>query len=337
MLKKIAILLASCMLVVSLAACGNSGSSSSSSPAKDSGDGTYKMTYVVSVDDEYLNLLYHATADAAAELGIDLDLRYAGQDSNKVINAIEQAKAEGKDAVIVNLVSSADAEACIEAAGDMKIVFINRIPYDLTLLGDNAAAIASDEHFSGGFQGDFLVDYYAKKGQKDVKYVLLQGTPDLVHTVLRSEVPVQKMQDAGINLTEVATIMADYNRSNAASQMEDFLKENKDFDLVLSNNDAMAMGAIQAMKELDINPADYTIVGIDGLSDALNAVEKGEMTMTVHQSYEGQAKGALLAAVNMLEGKDLIDGTDCTVSEESDRLIYVPFEPISADNVGDYK
>jgi len=99
MLKKIAILLAACMLVVSLAACGNSGSSSSSSPAKDSGDGTYKMTYVVSVDDEYLNLLYHATADAAVDLGINLDLRYAGQDSNKVINAIEQAKAQGRGAI----------------------------------------------------------------------------------------------------------------------------------------------------------------------------------------------------------------------------------------------
>lgn len=325
------------MLVVSLAACGSSGSSASSSSAKDSGDGTYKMTYVVSVDDEYLNLLYHATAEAASDMGINLDLRYAGQDSNKVIDCIEQAKAEGKDAVIVNLVSSADAEACIEAAGDMKIVFINRIPYDLTLLGDNAAGVASDENFSGGFQGDFLVDYYAKKGQKDVKYVLLQGTPDLVHTVLRSEVPVKKMQDAGINLTEVATIMADYNRSNAAAAMEELLKKNKDFDLVLSNNDAMAMGAIQAMKELGIKPSDYTIVGIDGLSDALSAVEKGEMTMTVHQSYKGQADGALRAAVNMLEGKDLVDGTEYTVSDECDRLIYVPFEPISADNVGDYK
>ncbi|MDO5132239.1 MAG: substrate-binding domain-containing protein [Eubacteriales bacterium] len=337
MFKKLSILLAVCMLTMSLAACGSSSSSSYSSSG--SGARTNTKTYVVSVDVEYLNALYHAAVDEAGNLGVDMDLRYAGQDSNKVIDCIEQAKAEKKDAVIVNLVSSADAEACIEAAGDMKIIFINRIPYDesLPLLKDNAAAVASDEHDSGGFQGDFLVDYFAKKGQKDVKYVLLQGTPDLVHTVLRSEVPVQKMTDAGINLTEVKTIMADYNRSNAAAAMEEFLKENKDFDLVLSNNDAMAMGAIQAMKELDIDPADYTIVGIDGLSDAKNAITKGEMTMTVFQSYEGQAKGSIQAAVNMLDGKDLTEGIDCTVSPDCDRLIYIPFEPITADNVADYK
>lgn len=333
--KKISLLLAVCMLVVTLTACGSSSSSSSSS--KPSGDGTYKMTYVVSVDDEYLNYLYHAAAEAAGQLGVDMDIRYAGSDTNKMIDCIGTAKADGKDAVIVNLVSSEDAEACIEAAGDMKIVFINRIPYDLTLMGDNVAAVASDEHLSGGAQGDFLVDYFAKKGQKDVKYVLLEGTPNLVHTELRSEIPVQKMTDAGIKLTEVATIMADYNRSNAAGQMEELLGKNKDFDLVLSNNDAMAMGAIQAMKELDIDPADYTIVGIDGLTDALNAITKGEMTMTVFQSYEGQALGSVKAAINMLDGKSLTDGTDYAVSDECDRLIYVPFEPITADNVADYK
>lgn len=336
MLKKLSILLAVCMLAMSLAACGSSSSKSSSSK-KD--DGSYSMTYVVSVDDEYLNYLYHAAVEAADEMGVNMDIRYAGQDSNKVIDCIEQAKAENKDAVIVNLASSADAKACIEAAGDMKIVFINRVPYDedLPLLKDNAAAVASDEHDSGGFQGDFLVDYFAKKGQKDVKYVLLEGTPNLVHTQLRSEIPVQKMKDAGISLTEVKTIMADYNRAKAASAMEEFLQENKDFDLVLSNNDAMAMGAIQAMKELGINPADYTIVGIDGLTDALNAITKGEMTMTVFQSYAGQAKASVQAAVNMISGKALTDGIDCTVDPGCDSLIYIPFEPITAENVGDYK
>ncbi len=335
MLKKISLLLAVCMLTLSLAACGSSSSGSSS--AKSSGDGKYKMTYIVSIDDEWLNLLYHSVANKADELGIDLDLRYAGSDANKVIDCITQANAEGKDAVIVNLVSSADAEACIEAAGDMKLVFINRIPYDLSLLNKDVAAVASDEHTSGGFQGDFLVDYYTKKGQKDIKYVMLQGTPDLVHTVLRSEVPVTKLTDAGFNLTEVTTIMADYNRSAAASAMTDLLKENKDFDLVISNNDAMALGAIQAMKDADIDPADYTIVGIDGLKDALNAIDKGEMTMSVYQSTEAQADGALHAAMNMLEGKDILDGTSYTKSDESEFLIYAPFELITKDNLADYQ
>ena len=336
MFKKISLLLTMCLLTVSLAACGSS-TSSSSQGAESSGDGTYKMTYVVSIDDVFLNNLYHDTVNAAADLGVDMSIRYAGSDANRVIDCIKQAEAEGKDAVIVNLVSSADAQACIEAAGDMKIVFINRIPEDVSLLGDNAAAVASDEHDSGGMQGDFLVDYFAGKGQTDVKYVMLQGTPDLVHTVLRSEIPIQKLKDAGINLTEVSTIMADYNRSAAASAMTDLLAETTDFDVVISNNDAMAMGAIQAMNEAGLEPSDYAIVGIDGLSDALNAIDKGDMLMSVYQSSKGQGDGAVRAAINMLEGKDLTDGTDYTVSAENDRVIYIPFELITADNTGDYR
>ena len=339
MLKKIAILLAACVLAMSLAACGSSGSSSGSSSSSSGGsdDGTYKMTYIVSIDDEFLNLLYHTVATTADEMGIDLDLRYAGTDANKVIDCIRQADAEGKDAVIVNLVSSADADACIEAAGDMKIVFINRVPYDLTVMGDNAAAVVSDDNTSGGYMGDFLVSSCNAKGQKDARYVMLQGTPDLVHTILRSEIPMQKLQDAGIKTTEVATIMADYDRSTAASAMTDLLKQTKDFDLLISNNDAMALGAIQSIKDAGLDPADYTIVGVDGLSDALAAIEKGEMSMTVYQSAKGQAVGSLRAAVNMLEGNDLLEGMDYTLSEESDRLIYIPYEPITADNVADYK
>lgn len=340
MIKKVSLLLAVCTAALSLAACGSGSSSSPSSSSTASGEKTYNMTYVVSVDDEFTNHLYHAAIDAADEMGVSLNLRYAGQDSNKIITCIAQAKAEGKDAVIVHPASSEDAEACIEAAGDMKVVFINRTPYDKSLLGENAACVASDEHDSGGFQGDFLVDHYTKKGQKDVRYVLLEGTPNLEHTDLRSQIPVQKMQDAGIHLTEAATIMADYNRSIAMSSMMDFFEKdskNRDFDLVIANNDAMAMGAIQAMKEEGINPADYVIVGIDGLEDALNAIEKGEMSMTVHQSYVGQAQGAIQAAKNMLDGKALTDGIKCTTDTESDHLLYVPFEPITPANVADYK
>ena len=59
--------------------------------------------------------------------------------------------------------------------------------------------------------------------------------------------------------------------------------------------------------------------------------------MSVYQSSKGQGDGAVRAAINMLEGKDLTDGTDYTVSAENDRVIYIPFELITADNTGDYR
>lgn len=97
------------------------------------------------------------------------------------------------------------------------------------------------------------------------------------------------------------------------------------------------MGAIQAMKDADVKPSDYMIVGIDGLGDALGAIEKGEMGMSVYQSSKGQGEGSVRAAINLIEGKDLLEGMDYKLSDESDRVIYVPFERITAENVSDFK
>ena len=336
MLKKLSIALIMSALVLSLVACG--GSSSSKSSSKPSGSDGYDMTYIVTDDSGYLNNLWHDAVEAAGAAGVNLDVRYAGEDSNKVTDCIAQAKAAGKDAVILNIVNSEDAAGCLEAAGDMKVVFINRIPADLSVLNANAAAVASDEHDSGTFQGEFLVDAF--QGKSEVRYILLQGTPGLLHTDLRSDIPLEMLEAAGIKMTPIVdTLMGDYKRSTAQNLMNDLLDQNKDtkFDCIISNNDEMACGAITAMKDHGLDPTQYTIVGIDGLPDALAAIEKGEMKMSVYQSSKAQADGAIRAAKNMIDGKAITDGTDYTVSEESQYLIYVPFEKITADNVNDYK
>lgn len=218
-------------MALSLAACGGSSSSSSSSASgKPTGSDGYDITYIVTDDSGYLNNLWHDAVETADALDVNLDVRYAGEDSNKVLDCIAQAKAAGKDAVILNIVNSEDAEGCLEAAG-----------------------------------------------------------------------------------------------------------RNLKFDCIISNNDEMAIGAVTAMKDHGLDPADYTIVGIDGLPDALAAIEKGEMKMSVYQNSKGQADGAIRAAKNMIDGKEITDGTDYSVSEESQYLIYVPFEEITAANVKDYK
>jgi len=339
MLKKFSLALMMSALVVSLAACGGSSSSSAGKPTGSDG---YDMTYIVTDDSGYLNFLWHDAVEAADSLGINLDVKYAGEDSNRVTDCIAQARAQKKDAVILNVVNSEDAEGCLEVAGDMKVVFINRIPADISILSENAAAVCSDEKLSGGFQGDFLVKTFNDKGMKEVRYLFLQGTPGLIHTDLRSSVPFEKLEAAGIKMTPAAeTILGDYKRSTAQTLMNDLLEgpagKNLKFDCIISNNDEMAIGAITSLKDHGYDPAKYTIVGIDGLPDALAAIEKGEMAMSVYQNSKGQANGAICAAKNMIDGKAITDGTDYVTSEESEYVIYVPFEEITAANLNDYK
>ena len=334
-------LISAVMALTLLAGCGSS-SSGSAAPAAGGGDAKsenkYEMAYVLSTRDEFLGLLEENVAAAADELGVGMEMKYAGEDSQKMIDCISAAKTEGKDAVLVNLNAAEDAQACIEAAGDMKVVFINRVPADYGVLGDSAAAVASDENTSGAYQGEYLAKYFADKGQTEVSYVLLRGTEGLVHTNLRTDKALEAMEAAGIKLTEAACIHANYNRVTASDAFAaDVIGKEVKYDCIISNNDAMALGAIAALNEAGIDPKAVPIVGIDATQDGQDAIKSGEMAMTVFQSAPGQAKSSVQAAINMLEGKDLAEGTECEVASDSPYVLYFPFEPITADNVDSLK
>jgi ABC-type sugar transport system substrate-binding protein len=293
------------------------------------------MAYVVSTEDEYLGLLRDEVVAAAEEKGVNMEVLYSGNDALKMIDCVEAAKSKGKDAVLINLHAAEEAKACIEAAGDdMKVVFVNREPDDPSLLNENVVVVGSDEHQSGKFQGEYLADYFKGIGQTDVNYVLLRGTDGLVHTTLRSEGVVAAMKENGLNVHEVASVEAEYDRNTAKSEMDTVLPGLK-YDCIIANNDAMAIGAIMAMEDAGTDPASVPVVGIDATEDAKELIRQGKMAMSVFQSAKGQAEGSVAAAINMIEGNDLAKDTNCEVSKDNPHVLYVPFVPVTAENVDD--
>ena len=116
------------------------------------------------------------------------------------------------------------------------------------------AGVPPDENLAGTFRGEFLADYFKEKGQTDVRYLMIQGPLDLSHSVIRSQKPLEILKDAGLNMIEVATISADYDRAKAQRGVESFLETSKEFDCIISNNDAMALGAIKALENKIIQP-----------------------------------------------------------------------------------
>lgn len=339
------ILAAGVIAMMFLTACGSTASTGSADQASGGAstggkaDGAYNMCYISTVEDEWLTDLMNDMTVSAKNNGVDLEIKHAGNDSSKVIQCVEQAKAEGRDAAIVNVAYSDDVRACVEAAGDMNLVFVNRLPEesDYELLGDNIIGVASDEKLAGTFQGEYLADYFKNKGQTDVRYLMLQGPMDLSHSVIRSQKPLEVMKEAGLNPVEVTTISANYNRAEAQSGVDTFLsKDGAEFDCIISNNDAMALGAIQALENNDIDPASIPIVGIDATADAVNAIMDGKMSMSVFQSAAGQAEAAVRIAKNLVDGKPAGEDAGCTVSADCENIYYVPFEKVTAENAKDY-
>lgn len=341
MRKFLATLIAGAMLCGMLAGCGGGDTSTTNTPADndsnaaaDSSDG-YSITLIMALRDQFLSELEGAAKDAAAEVGVNLTTQDANNDTSKLLQYVETARNSGDKAIIINMVDPATAAQCIEAAGDMKVVFVNRYPTDPSVLSENAVYVGSDEMTSGKFQGEFLCKYFEEQGKTNIKYILLNGTLGQTSTENRTLSVKQALADGGINATEAAApLAADYDRATAMDMIAP-LVDTVEYDCIISNNDEMALGAIEALKSKGLDPTALPIVGIDASTAGRESIKSGELMMSVFQNPKGQGMGALMAAVNMIEGKAINEGTDYE-TDETGNIVWVPFEPVTAENVDNY-
>ena len=328
-------------MMISLVACGGGGSSSSGSSEASTASGGgaaaggEKITLIMSQRDEFLSSLEAGAKKAAEELGVNLVTQDANQDESKQIQYVQAAAADGQKAVIVNPINPSACQSIIDAAGDMKVVFVNRVPDDTSILNENAVYVGSDEHTSGKFQGDFLANYFKEQGKTDIKYILLRGIEGQTSTTLRSESVMKALADNGINATETYAKSCLYDRTEAMNQMTNILADkSEEFDCIISNNDSMALGAIEACKTAGVE-INFPIVGIDATADGRDAIKNGELAMSVFQDPNGQGGGAVAAALNLINGAPLNEGTSFEV-DETGFILWVPFEEVTPDNVVDY-
>lgn len=346
--KFLAVLLAS-LCVMSLAACGGNGGDStpadSSAPSgsgapADSGNagGNKNITFVLSQRDEWLSTLVDAAEAAAKEQGYNMNTVDCVSDPSKAIQFVQTASNAGEEVVIVNLVDPAQANVILESAGNMKVVFVNRTPDDMGLLNENAIYVGSNEMTSGAFQGEALAKFFKDKSQTEIKYILLNGILGQTSTTNRTASVLQALADNGITAVEAsAPLVCDYDRATAMDQISPLLTSNTEFDCIISNNDAMALGAIEAMKAIGMDPSSVPIVGIDCTADGAAAVASGEMYMTVFQNAKGQGSGAMQAAINLLNGAPINEGTGFEIDSENPYIVWVPFEPVDSSNVSNYQ
>ena len=322
--------------IVSLIACA--AMTLSMALAVNAADTDKNITLVLSQRDEWLSTLVDAAEAAAMEQGYNMNTVDCISDSSKAIQFVQTAKNAGEKAIIVNLVDPSQASAILEAAGDMKVVFVNRTPDDMGLLNENAVYVGSDEMTSGKYQGEALVKYFEEKGQKEIKYILLNGILGQTSTTNRTASVLKALEDGGITATEASAPLAcKYDRAEAMNMITPLLTAGTEFDCIISNIDAMALGAIEAMENVGMDPASVPIVGIDCTADGAAAVAAGKMYMTVFQNAKGQGSGAMQAAINLLSGAPINEGTEYEIDSENPYIVWVPFEPVDASNVADYQ
>ena len=341
-LKKVmALALAGALSVGMLAGCGGSSSSSDGGSAA-SNKNLKDLTFIIAQRDEFMSSIEQAMSAEAEGLGYSITTQDAQNDIAKQIQYLETCANAGQEAAICLTVDADACQSLVDAAGDMKLVFVNRPPTDLHVLdAENVCYVGSDEDTSGYYQGEFLAQYFKDKGQTEIKYLMVQGTLGQVSTTKRTAGVLKALEDNGIKATEAsAPLVADYDRPTAQEMIQPLLSSGKEFDCIIANNDAMALGCVEACNDVGIE-INFPIVGIDCTRDGAQAIQEGTLAMTVFQNPVGQGRGAIIAATNLINGdpinKDMEEyALDDSGESYSDSIAWVPFEPVTKDNVADY-
>ncbi len=274
--------------------------------------------------DQFISNLEQAILAAAEGSGYTVDSQEANNDTQKQQEQVRTFALKGYDAIIVNLVDTSTAETIIAEAGDTPIIFINRRPVDELLVEGKYAYVGSQEYDAGKMQAEFLAKFFESKADKTLNYVLFMGQLGLENTNERTRSVKEELQKAGFTLNAVFEDTAEWDRSKAMDKMQTILGTGQAFDVVICNNDEMALGCVEALKAAGIDLSAIPVVGIDATAMACESVKNGEMAATVFQNAAAQGQVAMEYAIKAAKG------------ETFDIFGWVPFEPVSADNVDDY-
>lgn len=280
-------------------------------------------------DDNFLTVLRNGMDAHAKTLdGVTLQIEDAQNDVGKQLNQIENFIAAGVDAIVVNAVDT-DATAAMSAAADaagIPLVYVNREPANVDSLPAKQAFVASDEKESGTLQTQEICRLLKEAGKGEgAKAVVLMG--ELSNQAAR--VRTQDIKDViatddckFIEIVQEQT--ANWQRTQATDLMGNWLSAGTEFDAVISNNDEMAIGAIQALKAAGKDMSTLVVGGIDATQDALAAMKAGDLDVTVFQDAAGQGAGAIDTALKLARG------------ETVEPKVYIPFQLVTPANVDEF-
>lgn len=102
-------------------------------------------------------------------------------------------------------------------------------------------------------------------------------------------------------------------------------------EVVIANNDAMAMGAVEALKSH--NKSSIPVFGVDALSEALALVKSGAMAGTVLNDANNQAKATFDLARNLAAGKPAAEGTNWKLEN---KVVRIPYVAVDKDNLSSF-
>jgi len=345
-MKRIVILLSVLAAVALLASCG---------PAKPKkaniGITIYKF------DDNFMSIVRNKIDTLAKGVGadkLDYSIQDGQGDQSKQNDLIDQFLTKGATSLALNMVEPASASVVIGKATAKKvpIVFFNREPDSAEMAKDpNAYYVGAKAQQSGTYEGEIIADYWKAHPEADknkdgkLQYVMLLGDPANTDAKYRTEFSIKAVEAAGITVDKLAEDTAMWQTGEAQNKMQAWLSKFGDkIEVVFANNDAMAIGAINALKAAGYFKGKkyMPVVGVDAIPEALDALQQGTLLGTVLNDADRQGQATFDLAYALAQGQPATTSVaklaDASGAEAANgHYIWVPYVKVTKENYTQFK
>ena len=261
-------------------------------------------------------MLQAAMESKAAEYGnVKIVINDAESDAMKQTSQVESFMAQGADAIIV---CPYDGDACAPAIKASVDAGIPTICLSSNVNGDHGQVWVGSGHYTAGqIEAQYVVDQLGGEGNVAV----LRGP--LGHFAEQDRAAgYQDVWDANPGINVVFDQTANWQRDEAMALVENWLSTGTEINAICCQNDAMALGAYEAVKAAG-KESEIPVYGIDAIKDALDSISAGGLAGTCFQDAIGQGATAVELAMDAIAGKEISD-TD------------IPFELVTPENVESY-
>jgi len=310
--RTIALGLVSAAALSTLSSCGRSTDSGG-------GDRPARIAIVVStLNNPWFVVLADTARDRAKELGYEATVFDSRNDTARETSHFENIIAAGYRAILFNPTDSDGSIANVRMAKEAGVpVFC----IDREINANDAATsqILSDSYSGCVELGQYFVEQVGEEG----RYVELMGLVGDNNTRNRSG-GFHSVVDRYLGLKMVAQQSADFDRSKALEVMDSILQAHPDIDAVFCANDAMAMGAYQALAAAG-KDQQVKVFGFDGADDVVRLIAEGKIVATGMQFPKTMARTAAEFADEWLKGR-----------REFEQKIPVRVDLVTRDNVSQY-
>lgn len=317
-------------------------------PAREKETDTLRLGVAVySQDDTFIasvtQNLERLVQEAEVELGRKINISVVDGANNQTtqMEQVDRFLSRGCDMLFINIVDRTAAAVLIdkaEAAG-APAIFFNRQPVAEDIdYRDQVYYVGARAEESGALQGRLVLDAWNdeglgldRNGDGVLQYVMLEGEPGHQDSLLRTEWSVKTLSDAGVAVEKLASDAANWNRGQAAAKMAQWLREfGGNIEVVFSNNDDMALGAIDAIRAWE--GPDPLVVGVDGTAPALEAMAAGDLYGTVLNDARGIAQAMVDLALALAEGEDPAQAVDL----QDGHYVWLPYQKIDWTNLDQF-